>query len=107
MQTRGGTFNGRQILPAEFVAECRDGDGTKFSGDATAVLPNGAYRNGFWVEDTETGVIMGRGIFGQLIYSDAARALTVVRLSTWPEATSDVRGGDGLRAIHAIAAALE
>lgn len=106
MLTRGGQFNGRQIVPAEFVAECRRGDGSKFSGQATVVLPNGAYRNGFWVEDTATGVLLCRGIYGQLIYSDPRSALTVVRLASWPEATSDQRSGDGLRLIHAIKVAL-
>ena len=65
-------------------------------------LPNGAYRNGFWIEDVDTGVLMCRGIFGQLIYSDPGHDLTVVQLATWPEPQSDRRGAEARAAIHAI-----
>lgn len=106
MLTRMGHFNGQQIVPSEFVAESRQGRGDLFEGYAKVVLPNGAYRNGFWIEDTATGVLMCRGIFGQLIYSDPGNALTAVRLATWPEATSDARSLGGLKMIHALREAL-
>ncbi|MEM7057207.1 MAG: serine hydrolase [Pseudomonadota bacterium] len=100
MLTEGGSFNGNQVLPEAFVSESRQGDPTKFR-DYPA-LPNGAYRNGFWIEDVDTGVLMCRGIFGQLIYSDPANDLTAVHLATWPEPQSERRGAELRAAIHAI-----
>lgn len=100
MLTQGGAFNGQQVLHNAFVSESRQGDAAKFQG--YPALPNGAYRNGFWVEDVDTGVLMCRGIFGQLIYSDPGHDLTVIQLATWPEPQSDRRGLELRTAIHAI-----
>ena len=106
MLTQDGYFNDRQIVPSAFIAESRQGNHQKFLAAEVATLPNGAYRNQFWVEDVSTRVLMGLGIFGQFVYSDPDAEVTVVKLSTWPEPLSDPRKTDTLRAVHAIKRAL-
>ena len=107
MLTQSGHFNGRQILPAEWVEECRSGDPALFGENYRAIMTNGAYRNTFWNEDADTRVLMCIGVFGQCIYSNPDRNLTIVKLSTWPEFVSDERKADMLRSFHAIAAWLK
>ena len=63
-----GTFNGRRILPAEWVADTRRGAHGLFNDDSRAVMPNGVYRNQFWVRDRGKETTMARGVFGQLVY---------------------------------------
>ena len=106
MLTQDGHFNGRQIVPADFIAESRQGDHQKFLPALVATLPKGAYRNQFWNEDVSTRVLLGLGIFGQFVYSDPDAEVTVVKLSSWPEPLSDPRKTDTLRAMHAIKQAL-
>jgi CubicO group peptidase (beta-lactamase class C family) len=86
MMTHGGTFNGRQIVPAEWVAETRTGGNHDvFRGDYRIVLPNGAYHNQFWIEDVARPVLLSRGVFGQMLYMDQAAEFTAVKLSSWPD----------------------
>lgn len=86
MITKGGSFNGRQIVPAAWVEETRSGGNHAIFGDIyREVLPNGAYHNQFWIEDVDRPVLVGRGVFGQLLYMDQDNDFTAVKLSSWPE----------------------
>lgn len=98
-----GHFNGRQIVPATWIRATQTGDHALFGEPYTLTTPNGAYRNQFWIEDVSRPVIMCRGVFGQLIYIDAARDLVVVKLSSWPDFLNVEFGIDTLRMIHALA----
>ncbi|MFZ5676170.1 MAG: serine hydrolase domain-containing protein [Pseudomonadota bacterium] len=98
-----GFFNGRQIVPADWVRETRIGDARLFGEPYTLTTPNGAYRNQFWIEDVSRPAIMCRGVFGQLIYIDAGRDLVVVKLSSWPDFLNIEFGVNTLRMIHALA----
>ncbi len=98
-----GFFNGQEIVPAEWIAATRDGDTSVFSPEARMVLPKGAYRNQFWIEDVDTGVLMCRGVFGQAIYLDHNNDLTIVKLSSWPDFINIDWTLLTLRACHAIA----
>jgi CubicO group peptidase (beta-lactamase class C family) len=101
-----GVFNGRQIVPSGWIKATQTGDHALFGEPYTFTTPNGAYRNQFWLEDVARPVpaIMCRGVFGQLIYIDAARDLVVVKLSSWPDFLDTNFGVNTLRMIHAIAA---
>ena len=99
-----GRFNGRQIVPAEWVAACRTGDTSAFGPPYTDVLPGGAYSRQWWVRDPKRGVIMARGVFGQMIYVDPERSLVIVKLSSWPDFTNVDRFLLTLAAVDAIAA---
>lgn len=98
-----GHFNGRQIVPRDWVKATQTGDARLFGEPYTLTTPNGAYRNQFWIEDVSRPAIMCRGVFGQLIYIDSARDLVVVKLSTWPDFLNIEFGVNTLRMIHALA----
>jgi len=76
---------GAGVVPASWIDATRSADHTLFSEPYTAVLPDGGYRNQFWIEDQASRNLMARGVFGQLIHIDFARQVVVVKLSSWPE----------------------
>ncbi len=101
-----GHFNGRQIVPAEWIAQCHEGDHSVFGEPYNAALPDGAYRNQFWIESPTNRAYMARGVFGQLIYIDPDHDMVAVKLSTWPDFQNTRYSRDSLLALHAIADAL-
>lgn len=103
----GGSLDGKPIVPAAWVESCRHGgDSAAFGAPYSDVLPGGAYSRQWWARDPAAGIIMARGVFGQLIYVDPGRELVVVKLSTWPDFTNPDRFLLTLAAVDAIAAAL-
>jgi CubicO group peptidase (beta-lactamase class C family) len=102
----GGKLAGKQIVPARWVAACRTGDTSAFGAPYTDGLPGGAYGRQWWVRDPQAGIIMARGVFGQMIYVDPTRDLVIVKLSTWPDFTNLDRFLLTLAAVDAIAGAL-
>ncbi len=101
-----GWFNGRQILPAEFVRATAAGDPAVFDSPYKAIFPRGAYRNQFWSHNVDSGCFAARGVFGQLIYIDPRNHLVVVKLSTWPDYVNLPLVQDTFAAIESIAAVL-
>jgi CubicO group peptidase (beta-lactamase class C family) len=101
-----GRFNGGQIVPAEWVAACRSGDNALFGEPHRSHFPNGAYRNKWWIKDVSARVTMALGVFGQMIYVDPDAALVAVKLSTWPGYLNPEFNLDTIRAVEAVAAAL-
>lgn len=85
MYCAGGRFNGRQILPADFVSDTLAGDPEAFAGPYKDIFPRGAYRNQFWIRDVDKAQITARGVFGQLIYIDVPNEIVAVKLSSWPD----------------------
>ena len=95
--------NGAGIIPADWIAETRNGvHGPNYSTS----MPEGSYRNQFWIEDPRSRALMCRGVFGQLIHIDWDSRMVTVKLSTWPEFTSVAYSVATLKAIHAISDAL-
>ncbi len=103
MLLQHGTANGEQIVPAEWVADIHSANAARLNEPYTQTMPNGAYRNQFWIEDVAREVFMARGVFGQLIYIDPAHDMVAVKLSSWPEFTSAPRSKTARNAMHAIA----
>ena len=100
-----GLFNGRQIVPSDWVRRTRRGDPSKFRAEPYKTqMPKGAYSHQWWIRDTHTGVQLARGIFGQMIYVDPPNEMVVVKLSTWPKPTMPEMVIETLRAIDTIAA---
>ena len=98
----GATAGGRQVVPAGWIEDARRGDPQLFQGVYREVLPQGAYRNQFWVEDGTRRALIGRGVFGQLIYLDPEAEFGLVKLSSWPDFLSVPRSRSALTAAHAI-----
>jgi len=95
---------GGGIVPPAWIEATRTGDihGPHFNES----LPDGSYKNQFWIRDSKSRTIMARGVFGQLIYIDFDKAMVVVKLSTYPDFTNVEFSKSTLRAIDAVAAAL-
>lgn len=107
MHLRGGEIDGRRIVPAAWIEETRSGARPDlFGGVYREVLPEGAYHNQFWIEDSKRRAYMARGVFGQLIYIDSEADFGVVILSSWPEFVNVTRSRTALAAIRAIRDAL-
>lgn len=95
--------NGGGIVPEGWIEATRSGvHGPHFS----ASLPEGSYRNQFWIEDPRSRSLMCRGVFGQLIWISWEHRMVVVKLSSWPDFQDDGLSTATIAAIHAIAAAL-
>jgi CubicO group peptidase (beta-lactamase class C family) len=106
MITNGGSFNGKQIVPAEWIATSKAGNHAIFGPIYQVVLPNGAYHNQFWIEDVDRPILVGRGVFGQILYMDQDAEFTAVKLSSWPEFLNADRTKLTLAMIRAIREAL-
>lgn len=85
MMARRGRINGRQVVPEDWVEDCLKGDPALFEGDYRFVLPRGAYRNQFWIEEAGRPILICRGVFGQIVYIDMEADFAAVKLSTWPD----------------------
>lgn len=106
LHLQGGARDGQQIIPAEWVKDIRSGDHGSFNDMGREFLPNGRYRNQFWIKDSALETAMCIGVFGQLIYIAPEQDMVVVKLSTWPDFVDLTHKINTLRAIDAIAAAL-
>ena len=107
MYLDNGVANGKQVVPAPWVRECRTGSNEKFNDPAFGGRqPKQAYSRQWWIRDLEAGTAMARGIHGQLIYVDPPRELVVVKVSSWPTARNLQRLTDTFAMIDAIGAAL-
>jgi len=98
-----GKVNSQQILSPSWIEATRDGDSSLFHSPHTDILPEGAYRNQFWLTKGQNGVLLCRGVFGQLIYIDCERSFLAVKLSTWPEFTSPARLRTAISALSTLA----
>jgi CubicO group peptidase (beta-lactamase class C family) len=104
-----GSCNGRQMLPADWVAACRTGDREAFAplyADRFAAFPDSAYSRQWWVFDRKTCRHAALGIFGQMILIDPSREFAAVKLSSWPDPLNDVMRVSTVQAIDAIILAL-
>jgi CubicO group peptidase (beta-lactamase class C family) len=104
-----GFANGRQIVPADWVAACRRADRDAFHplyGERFADFPEAGYSRQWWVLDGKTGRHAALGVFGQMIYVDPAAQIVAVKLSSWPDFLNDTMRLATIRAIEAMARAL-
>lgn len=107
MVADGGALNGRQIVPEEWIEQCRTGDKLAFRKSILAErFPNGAYKNQWWLKDADLGIQLALGIHGQMIYIDRVNHFVGVKLSSWPAARQPETLGDTVSAFEAIAATL-
>ncbi len=105
MLLAGGVALGRQVVPAEWIADSYTAaadtrDKFAESGNGSW-LPGGGYRNQFWLPGGRE-VLLCLGIHGQLIWVEPARQLVVVKLSSWPLPQEPAHLLDTLAAIDMI-----
>jgi CubicO group peptidase (beta-lactamase class C family) len=104
-----GAWEGRQLLPASWVAACRTGDREAFMvnyAERFAPFPDAAYSRQWWVLDRGRGRHAALGIFGQMILVDPVQEIVAVKLSSWPRPLDDAMRLTTLKAIEAMVAAL-
>ncbi len=98
--------HGGGIMPASWVEDTRNGNHGIFGAPYTDTLPEGAYRNQWWIEDPRSRAIYARGVFGQMIYVNWDYNMVAVKLSTWPDFLNPHYTVVTQRALHRIGAAL-
>ena len=105
MMRLGGAAGSRQVLPATFVEDTlRNGDAVAWhQGDGTPLLPGGRYRNQWYSTGDPGSPFYATGIFGQWLYVDPARAVTIVKLSSHPVARSERIDAQTLQLFAALA----
>lgn len=101
-----GIANGRQVIPAAWVDDVRNGAHGRFDGQSREFMPNGCYRNMFWIQDKAHQTHLCLGVFGQFIYVSPERDMVVAKLSSWPDFLSEEHHSNTMRAIDAIASEL-
>ncbi|CUH44679.1 serine hydrolase domain-containing protein [Ruegeria atlantica] len=103
MMAEGGRVGGRQVVPTEWVdGICRGADHSKFGDPYDLLSPNGAYRRFWWVHNSDKGVFMARGVFGQLVFIDREADVVIVKMSSWPDYLIQSYSHDAVRACEAI-----
>lgn len=90
---RRGVVGRRAVLPPEWIEDtvrgAPDGPAAFTAGDNPAGYPPGAhYRTCWWVRDPGAPFYFAAGINGQHVFVHEPAELVVVKLSTWPEASS-------------------
>ena len=84
-----GAWHGKQVIPAEVIADIRRGaDPAKFAPAGYTLLPGYSYRNMWWVSHNAQGVFEGRGIHGQRLYIAPKAELVIARFCSHPIASS-------------------
>lgn len=107
LHLNNGKCSDQQVVPQDWVQDIRSGPHGLFNDVGRELLPNGRYRNQFWIEDNDRETVMCLGVFGQLIYISPEYDLVAVKLSTWPDFLDFEFKANTLRAIHAIANTLD
>ena len=106
MMINDGALNGRQIVPAAWIADTARGDATSKECFAKGVYgdeaPGWHFRNQVWVASSDPAVMLTIGIHGQYVYMDKGRDLVIVMLSSQPEPFDAGLDLDALAALRAI-----
>ena len=82
----GGAANGRQIVPAAWIADlAAGGDRSAWAnGDMALFLPGGSYRSQWYAPAGGRGTLIACGIHGQWIYVDPPSGVVIARQSSQP-----------------------
>lgn len=87
LMRRGGTVDGRRVLPAEWVRDTLYGGSAQVwkDGDFADLLPEGRYRNQWYQSGYASGAFLGIGIHGQWLYVNPHAETVIVKFSSQPE----------------------
>jgi CubicO group peptidase (beta-lactamase class C family) len=110
MMIDGGVLNGRQVIPAAWIADTVKGDKTSkecfAKGAYGADAPGWHFRNQIWVANADPAVMLTIGIHGQYVYMDQGHDLVVVMLSSQPQPMDPSLDLDTMAAMGALGPAL-
>lgn len=86
MMCNGGVFNGRQIIPADWIEDTLNhGSFEAWRLGTDDLMPKGRYRNYWYQIKNPTRAFCAIGIHGQWIYVDPTMNVVIVKLSSQPE----------------------
>lgn len=107
MVRRDGEANGRQIVPASWIADLRrNGDPAAWArGSMSGLFPNGRYRSKWYASGNASGAFCGIGIHGQWLYVDPRAEVVIAKLSCQPLPVDDPLDKVLVAGFEAIAAA--
>jgi CubicO group peptidase (beta-lactamase class C family) len=98
-----GAWLGKQVIPAEVIADIRRGsDADKLASAGYTLLPGYSYRNMWWVSHNPMGVFEGRGIHGQRLYIAPRAEVVIARFSSHPIAANAANDPVTLPAFAAV-----
>jgi CubicO group peptidase (beta-lactamase class C family)/biotin carboxylase len=106
-----GTGGTRRVVPPRWLRDgwAVDADvrSAFAASPAEAAFPGGWYRNQFWFRPGAYGdVLLGLGIYGQMLHVSRRTNTVCVKFSSWPQAQNPAYLEDTLRAFDAIGGAL-
>jgi CubicO group peptidase (beta-lactamase class C family) len=106
-----GTGGTRRVVPPRWLRDgwAVDADvrGAFAASPAEGAFPGGWYRNQFWFRPGAYGdVLLGLGIYGQMLHVSRRTNTVCAKLSSWPQAQNPAYLEDTLRAFDAIGGAL-
>ncbi len=107
----GGAGGTRRVVPPQWLRQGWAADAdvrTAFAASpAEASFPGGWYRNQFWFRPGLYGdVLLGLGIYGQMLHVSRRTNTVCVKFSSWPQAQNPAYLEDTLRAFDAIGGVL-
>jgi len=111
MMISDGAFDGRQVVPADWIADTVKGDSTSKECFAKGAYgddaPGWHYRNQLWVTGSDPAVMLAIGIHGQYVYMDKGRDLVIVMLSSQPQPFDEALDLNTMAAMSAIGSRLK
>lgn len=84
---RGGNWNGRQIVPANWVRDSVRADAQHLQPGRPVLVDHTldlGYGYQWWLPDGDRGEFSAIGVYNQLVYVDPSRGVTIVKLSANP-----------------------
>jgi CubicO group peptidase (beta-lactamase class C family) len=106
MMLNRGRVNGKQVVPAEVVAEIAGGGDPEIyakNAEFSELTPGASYKSQWYVFQEPTHAIMAIGVCGQYIYIDFDANLVVVKQSSLPSAVHII-DADTVRLMRALGA---
>jgi CubicO group peptidase (beta-lactamase class C family) len=95
--------DGAGIVPRDWIEATRNG---RCGSGYSESLPEGGYKNQFWITDPRSRSLNCRGVFGQMIQINWDNRMVTVKLSSWPDFSNTAYAIATGRAIERIATAL-
>lgn len=105
MLLNNGQIEDRQVIPAAWCKDIRHGAHGLYDQNNYKKWPKGAYRNQFWVEDSQLGRHYCFGVFGQMVMVAPDTGMMVVKLSSWPDFVDNGCYGLTVAGLQAVEAA--
>jgi len=98
---------GHPVVPRAWIDDVRKGGvpGTDVSA-MPASLPNGSYRNQFWLSGDEHGCFFGVGIYGQYVWMNPMTDTVVATFSALPTADDDAAFAAHVDLLHRLSVAI-